>query len=130
MTLIKNNMTKYLKIINLCISILLFVSLLILSLAGGHGYMNELSYKSILILISGIFIMSFFNKKTVVFTFFNYLSLFIALYISISEMVDFIRLDNPRKLMDFYFIRGLIFALIITSFMLLLIKWKRKSADS
>lgn len=130
MTLIKNNITKYLKVINLCISILLFVSLLILSLVGGHGYMNELSYKSILILISGLFIIFFFNKKTIVFTFFNYLSLLMALYISISEMFDFIRLENPRGFIDLYFIKGLIFALIITNFMLLLIKWKRKTADN
>jgi len=110
---------KVLKTAYLIISVLCFCFLGLLSLVGGHGHFNFLTLKSIFILLSGIFLMAFFNRKSKVDILIMMGVFLLAIYSFISVILDFISVGNPRHSLQFKIFNILLYMGVISLVFLL-----------
>lgn len=98
-----NNMmlTKTLRIIYLILSVFCFCFLGLISLAGSHGHFNILALKSGMILLSGIYLITFSKNKSKINTLITIVIFLLAIYSFLSVILNFINVGNPRNLLQY-----------------------------
>ena len=103
------------RIVYLILSILIFLFIGGISLAGGHGHLNSLTIMSIIILITGIFTIYNKDKKSKINSIISIIIIFsLGLFSHIKILIKMMNNGNPRGFMEFKFIQYvLIFGLTL-----------------